>query len=72
MREQNWQLPSNFDVMSAENSKCDCGWTYFETVLTLKKVPADISPTKKEAMVPVPVFKCTGCGKIHNDNSSLS
>lgn len=68
MSEQdNWQLPSDFDIMNAENSSCGCGHDYFETVVTLKKVPAPISPTGEEAVVPIPVFKCNSCGKIHND-----
>ncbi len=68
MSEQNnWQLPPNFDIMNAESSTCDCGHSYFETVVTLKKVPAAMSPTKQEAVVPIPVFKCNSCGKINND-----
>jgi len=73
MSEQNnWQLPSDFDIMNAESSSCGCGSDYFETAVTLKKVPAAMSPTKQDAIVPVPVFKCSSCGKIHNDYSQLS
>jgi hypothetical protein len=68
MSEQNnWQLPSDFDVMNAENSTCDCGYAFFDTVVTLKKVPSSISPTGEEAVVPVPVFKCSSCGKINEE-----
>ena len=68
MSEQdNWQLPSNFDIMNAESSSCDCGHAYFETVVSLKKVPAEVSPTGKGAVVPIPIFKCNSCGKINKD-----
>jgi len=65
--QKNWQLPSNFDIMNAEDSSCDCGHAYFETVVALKKVPAAMSPTGESAVVPIPIFKCSSCGKINKD-----
>ena len=65
--ENNWQLPKDFDIMEADNSICDCGSSFFDTVVTLKKVPSNISPTGEDAVVPVPVFKCTACGEINKE-----
>ena len=68
MSEQNnWQLPQDFDIMGADNSICNCGSAFFETIVTLKKVPSKISPTGEDAVVPVPVFKCTSCGEINKE-----
>ena len=72
MSQQNWQLPPDFDILNAADATCDCGHPYFETVISLKRVPAEASPTKQDAVIPIPMFKCASCGKVHRDNSELS
>ena len=64
----NYQFPSNFDITKAEDVSCkSCGANVYETVVTLKKVPADVSPTKKPAVVPIPIFKCCSCGELNRE-----
>ncbi len=64
----NNQYLQNFDFKNAEDVKCsNCGANVYETVVTLKKVPADVSPTKQPAVVPIPIFKCCACGTLNHD-----
>ena len=66
--QMNYQFPSNFDITKAEDVNCKhCGANVYETVVTLKKVPADVSPTKKPAVVPIPIFKCCSCGELNRE-----
>ena len=63
----NQQMP-NFDFTNAEDVTCsNCGSNVYETVVTLKKVPASVSPTGKSAVVPIPIFKCCNCGELNRD-----
>ena len=62
-----WQLPEGYDIMTAENVMCDCGSIVYESLLTLKRISAEISPTKKMAVVPIPIFKCSSCGKLNQN-----
>ena len=62
------QYLQNFDFTKAEDVPCkNCGTNVYETVVTLKKVPAAVSPTGKDAVVPIPVFKCLNCGTLNED-----
>jgi uncharacterized Zn finger protein len=62
------QYLQNFDFTKAEDVPCEkCGANVFETVVTLKKVPANVSPTGASAVVPIPIFKCASCGHL-NEN----
>ena len=64
----NNQYLQNFDFTKAEDVPCKkCGANVFETVVTLKKVPANVSPTKKPAVVPIPIFRCCACGELNQD-----
>jgi len=48
--------------------KCEaCENQGFEEVLLLRKVSALVSPTGKEAIVPVAVFACAKCGNINKE-----
>jgi hypothetical protein len=44
-----------------------CGSKYFRQVQAFKKLPALISPTGKEQIVPIPVFRCDECGFINEE-----
>tara|TARA_Y100001938_G_C8080624_1_gene428805 strand:- start:393 stop:605 length:213 start_codon:yes stop_codon:yes gene_type:complete len=64
----NYQFPNNFDITKAEDVSCSkCGANVYETVVTLKKVPAEMSPTGSAAVVPIPIFKCCNCGELNRD-----
>ena len=43
----------------------NCGSKFFRQVSAFKKLSALISPTGKEQVVPVPVFRCDECGHIN-------
>lgn len=58
----------NFDFSKAEDIECkSCGANVYETVVTLKRVPANVSPTNKPAVVPIPIFKCCSCGELNRE-----
>ena len=62
------QLPPNMkvDLKEAPNVECDmCQNAHFEPAFIIKQVPALMSPTGKEALVPVQVFKCGKCDHIN-------
>ena len=45
----------------------DCGSKFFRQVQAFKRLSALISPTGKEQIVPVPVFRCDECGFINEE-----
>jgi hypothetical protein len=53
------------DLNEADTITCqDCGNASFIQSFFLKKISALMSPTGKEAIVPVQVFSCGNCGKV--------
>lgn len=42
---------------------CECGWAYFKPVVKLHKLPALLSPTGQEHIIPEETLLCTKCGK---------
>ena len=53
------------DLSKAETIVCEnCGNASFIQAFFLKKVSALVSPTGKEAIVPMQVFSCGNCGTI--------
>ena len=53
------------DISKAETIVCEnCGNASFIQAFFLKKVSALVSPTGKEAIVPMQVFSCGNCGTI--------
>ena len=60
------ELPNNMKqhLVSAPWVKCECDGQVFEPSLMFKKLSSLLSPTGKEEMVPVEVFKCSVCQKI--------
>ncbi len=56
----------NVDLSTAQDVICDnCGNYTFQEVVLMKKVSALVSPTGKDAIVPIPVFACNACGFIN-------
>ena len=51
---------SKTDTITCEN----CGNASFIQAFFLKKVSALVSPTGKEAIIPMQVFSCGNCGAI--------
>jgi|TARA_R100001082_G_scaffold92199_1_gene58840 hypothetical protein len=44
-----------------------CGSKYFRQVQAFKRLSALISPTGKEQIIPIPVFRCDECGFINEE-----
>ena len=63
-------IPPRQDGLQLDISKTDtivcenCGNASFIQAFFLKKVSALVSPTGKEAVVPIQVFSCGNCGAI--------
>lgn len=63
---QNQQPPMNIDLSKAQDITCDnCGNYTFQEVALMKRLSALMSPTGKEAVVPIPTFACNACGFIN-------
>ena len=53
------------DISKADTITCsECGNASFIQAFFLKKISALMSPTGKEAIVPMQVFSCGNCGAI--------
>ena len=53
------------DISKADTIVCEeCGNASFIQAFFLKKISALMSPTGKEAIVPMQVFSCGNCGSI--------
>ena len=62
----------NFNVNDAADLTCpSCGGLYFKPLMRVKKVSALVSPTGKEAMLPVQVIACSNCDTVVNDLKDL-
>lgn len=56
----------NLDLTNAQDVVCDnCGNYTFQEVTLMKRISALVSPTGKEAIVPIPTFACNACGFIN-------
>jgi len=53
------------DISTTDTIVCEeCGNASFIQAFFLKKVSALVSPTGKEAIIPMQVFSCGNCGAI--------
>lgn len=60
------QPQMNVDISKAEDVVCErCGNYTFAQVTLMKKVSALMSPTGKDAVVPIPTFACNACGHVN-------
>ena len=54
------------DLQDAVDVECEmCQNTHFVPAFIIKKIPAFVSPTGQETMVPIQVFKCDKCNHIN-------
>lgn len=57
--------PQQIDIGDAETIICEkCGNASFIQSFFLKRISPLVSPTGKEAIVPIQVFACGNCGTI--------
>lgn len=60
------QPPMNLDLSNAQDVVCEnCGNYTFNEVVLMKRISPLVSPTGKEAIVPIPTFACNACGFIN-------
>ncbi len=60
------QVRQNVDLSNATDISCDnCKCVKFREVAFIKRVSALVSPTGKEAIVPVGTFACAECGHVN-------
>jgi len=53
------------DISKADTIQCeDCGNASFIPAFFLKKISALMSPTGKDAIVPIQVYSCGNCGVV--------
>lgn len=58
----------NVDLSSASDVSCaKCGAVTFREVAFIKRVSALVSPTGKEALVPIGTFACSSCGHVNDE-----
>jgi uncharacterized Zn finger protein len=56
----------NVDLSKADDVVCErCGNYTFQSVMLMKRMSPLVSPTGKEAIVPIPTFSCNACGHIN-------
>ena len=55
-------------LAQAENVTCEsCGNHTFVGVMMMKRISPIISPTGKEAVVPIQTFACNACGFVNKE-----
>jgi len=60
------QARQNVDLSSAKDVICEkCACSKFKEVAFIKRVSALVSPSGKEAIVPVGTFACADCGHVN-------
>ena len=61
------------DISKADTIVCEnCGNASFIQAFFLKKISAVMSPTGKEAIVPMQVFSCGNCGTIPKNMTNFT
>ncbi len=56
------------DYNDLEDLVCEhCESKFFRQVNAFKKISALVSPTGKQQIVPIPVFRCDECGHINKE-----
>ena len=65
MKKPKQQTQVKVDLKQADTIKCkDCNNYLWIQSFILKKLPALVSPTGQEALIPVQVYSCGNCGKV--------
>ena len=66
------QPPQEIDISQTDTITCEkCANASFIQSYFLKRVSALVSPTGKEAIVPIQVFACGNCGTIPKNMMSM-
>ena len=66
------QPPQEIDISQTDTITCEkCGNASFIQSYFQKRVSALVSPTGKEAIVPIQVFACGNCGTIPKNMMSM-
>tara|TARA_A100001388_G_scaffold254935_1_gene219039 strand:+ start:357 stop:581 length:225 start_codon:yes stop_codon:yes gene_type:complete len=72
MSNEQVNAPVELDISKADTITCEeCGNASFIQAFFLKKISALMSPTGKEAIVPMQVFSCGNCGTIPKNMVNL-
>jgi uncharacterized Zn finger protein len=62
------QQQVNVDMSQTTEVKCEnCSCDKFEQVIKMRRLSAILSPTGKEALIPMPVFACKNCGHVNEE-----
>ena len=65
--QQPQQAQPQVDLSKADTVRCDdpeCNNILFIQSTVIKRLSAIVSPTGKEALVPIDVYSCGNCGKV--------
>lgn len=58
----------NVGIEDTTPVKCDeCGSTYFEQALHIRKASGLLTGQAKPSYMPIPVFRCVECGHINEE-----
>jgi len=58
----------NVDISQTTPVLCEeCGGTYFEQAMVLRRVSAILTGQGKPGFMPIPVFRCADCGHVNKD-----
>jgi len=61
---QQARLSVNLDDMT--DVKCEqCGSEYFRPAMLMKRLSPLVSPTGKEQLMPIQIFRCDDCGHVN-------
>ena len=61
-------LNINVKASDLKDIVCDnCGCKFFRHVHAFKRLSALISPSGKEQIVPIPIYRCDECGHINDE-----
>jgi DNA-directed RNA polymerase subunit RPC12/RpoP len=61
-------LNINVKASDLKDIVCDnCGCKFFRHVHSFKRLSALISPSGKEQIVPIPIYRCDECGHINDE-----
>lgn len=62
----------NVDLKNLNDLKCeDCKGYLFMPVFKVKVLPALISSSGKEELIPIQVLVCTSCGSVHSKTDKI-
>ena len=58
----------NVDMTQTTDVSCDeCKSELFIQAIKMRRLSAILSPTGKEALIPMPVFACKSCGHVNEE-----